>query len=371
MARKLNEHRFTDEQIEAAENVNVLDYIQREGYTLQKHGIRHYRLKEMDSLVIDPGKNRWKRYSENVGGNAISFAVHIQKLTYPEAVKRLLEIYQPELLPAEPDKREIKQRVSVWKKIEEAKKLLGMNSGLPEKESLVIEKPTVSRKEKAPDTPVPMQEIPEPVTFAVPARNINNNRVLAYLCQKRRIDNKIVFDCIKKKTLFEDAEHHNCVFVGYDAENNAKYAGLKGTLTKEGQKEFRGEVLGSNKAFSWSYTPEGTIETLFVYESPIDAMSHMSLHMLDGKDYKVAHRLSLGCLADVAVERYLADHPEIKKIAFCLDNDKWGQQATVEYMKKYTEKGYECAALPPKNKEVKDYNDLLKKNKIKSKENER
>ena len=92
---------------------------------------------------------------------------------------------------------------------------------------------------------------------------------------------------------------------------------------------------------------------------------------MDGKDYKAAHRLSLGCLAEVAIERYLKDHLEIKKIAFCLDNDKGGQQAIVEYMRKYTEKGYECAAMPPKDKEVKDYNDLLKKNKIKNRENER
>jgi hypothetical protein len=235
----------------------------------------------------------------------------------------------------------------------------------------VIEKLTIPKEVKAPDASATLPEAPEPVAFNLPARNINNNRALAYLCQKRGIDNKIVFDCIKQKTLFEDADHHNCVFVGYDKENNPKYAGLKGTLTKEGQKEFRGEVLGSNKAFSWSYTPEGTIETLFVYESPIDAMSHMSLHLMEGKDYKATHRLSLGCVADVAVERYIKDHPEIKKIAFCLDNDKGGQMATIEYMKKYTEKGYECAALPPKDKEVKDYNDLLKKNKIKSKENER
>ncbi|HWQ42409.1 MAG TPA: hypothetical protein VN456_10305 [Desulfosporosinus sp.] len=50
-------------------------------------------------------------------------------------------------------------------------------------------------------------------------------------------------------------------------------------------------------------------------------MSHATLAKMHGLDWKQDHRISLGCTWDGALERYMKDHPEIKKIVFALDND--------------------------------------------------
>ena len=58
------------------------------GYHVQKVG-RYHTTKEMDSLRI---KNRrtWFRYSENTGGDAITFLQRFCSKSFPEAVEYLL-----------------------------------------------------------------------------------------------------------------------------------------------------------------------------------------------------------------------------------------------------------------------------------------
>lgn len=327
MARQIKERRFTDEQVEAANNADLLDYVQRAGYTIQRHGNHLFRLKEMDSCIINPEKNTWKRYSEDKWGNVVGFVMNFENKDYPKAVFKLLGIYHPELLPDD-----ARQRPSVRAQIEEIKSFLSKKIESREPPGLEGDK-----KEKR-------AEAEYSDGFVLPKKNINNDRVMAYLCKTRGIDSKVVIDCLRKKILFEDADKHNCVFIGYDKENNARYAGLRGTYTQNGS-AFKGEVSGSEKAYSWSYAPSKnhTSEILYIYESPIEAMSHMTLQKMDGKDYRGAHRLSLGCLANDPVNRYLNDHPEIKKIGLCLNNDIAGRKRTENLISELSNRGYACS----------------------------
>jgi hypothetical protein len=328
MARQIKERRFTDEQVDAANNADLLDYVQRAGYTIQRHGNHLFRLKEMDSCIIDPQKNTWKRYSENMWGNVVSFVMHFENKDYPKAVYKLLGIYHPELLPDD-----AWQRPSVRAQIDDIKKFLA------QKNEPVIKSPVLDRMQKEKD-----DDKQGPAVFALPKNNINNNRVMAYLSNTRGIDSQVVIDCLRKKILYEDAERHNCVFVGYDNENNARYAGLRGTYTQNGN-AFKGDVTGSDKAYSWAYTPpkDHPSDTLYIYESPIEVMSDMTLQKMDGMDYRAAHRLSLGCLANEPVERYLNDHPEIKKTVLCLNNDIAGRNRTEALASELSARGYSCS----------------------------
>ena len=112
---------------------------------------------------------------------------------------------------------------------------------------------------------------------------------------------------------------------------------------------------------------EGTSNRLYVTESPIDLMSHASLCKTRGIGYMKDHRISLGCLSDKALERYLKQHPEIKQIIFALDNDvdgkgpdgqprNHGQEAAKRFAEKYEKLGYDTAVQTPN---VKDFNDDL------------
>lgn len=98
-------------------------------------------------------------------------------------------------------------------------------------------------------------------------------------------------------------------------------------------------------------------------ESPIDAMSRATIELLHGKDWRSAHYISLGCLSDQALERFL-QHNQITEIVFCLDNDantiytndslalNWGQEAAMKFDRKYKDLGYSTTIETPDSKDV-------------------
>ena len=98
-------------------------------------------------------------------------------------------------------------------------------------------------------------------------------RVYAYLLHKRHIEREVVSYFTHEKLLYED-EHHNCVFVGMDGDI-AKHAHLRST-NSEG-KVFRMNVEGSESAHS--FHKDGTDKSLYVFEAPIDLLSHITLEM--------------------------------------------------------------------------------------------
>ena len=81
-------NRFTDAEMEIAKETDLPDLLESLGYQVRRIG-RYHTTKEMDSLRI---KNRrtWFRYSEGVGGDAITFLQRFCGKSFPEAVEYLL-----------------------------------------------------------------------------------------------------------------------------------------------------------------------------------------------------------------------------------------------------------------------------------------
>lgn len=160
-----------------------------------------------------------------------------------------------------------------------------------------------------------------PKPFALPVANINYDKAIAYL-RGRGIDNHIVKWCIWNRWLYEAAKSHNCVFVGYDGKK-AKFACERGISD-----DYKKDVYGSDKRFSFTLPPINPHSSnLMVMESPIDCLSHASIHKMDGDKWD-GYRLSLGGVASLALISFLERHPEITNIQLCLDNDKAGLTAT-------------------------------------------
>lgn len=156
--------------------------------------------------------------------------------------------------------------------------------------------------------------------FIVPPHSVQPKRVMAYLIKTRGIDPDIVKAMIQRRMIAEDDIHHNCLFFGRDKDGNILSCGLRGTATST---PFRGEVGGGNKEYSFAM--QGRNQILRLFESPIDAMSHATFTKLLGRDWTADHRLSVngsGCYD--SIKRYLTDHPEIKGVWFCYDNDEGG-----------------------------------------------
>ena len=201
-------------------------------------------------------------------------------------------------------------------------------------------------------------------SFSLPPRHADNRRVFSYL-RGRGIDPEIINHCIKHGLLYESAQHHNCVFVGFAGDRPA-YAMQRGTLQ---DKRFVGEVVGSDKRYSFGISAEAQSDTLNLFESAVDLLSYGTMQKLDGKDWRGENLLSLAGVykprakieessLPAALVQYLADYPHIRKAVLRLDNDYTGRIAA-DTIKTLLSQRYavKVAIQPPP--QGKDYNDCL------------
>jgi len=306
--------KFTDEQISQANQISVLELSKQLGYLLEKRG-SNYHIKDHGGFYISDTKNSFYCWAEQSGGGPVQFLMFTQKINWVESMKHLIGEGQTQ------QSDNIGMR---WKK--------------------------------------PLEQ--KPAEFKLPDKaETSYKRLFAYLLKTRGLDKDIVGDLVIQKKIYESSPHHNVVFVGYDEKGQARQAFQRGTVTGI---TFKGEVSGSNK--NYCFTMEGKGESLTVYEAAIDAISHASMFKQNGLGWKKEHRLALGCLSDNSLEGYLKQHPEIKKIAFALDNDfeakysngspapNWGQQAAEKLADKYLQLGYTTNIEKPMSK---DWNEDL------------
>lgn len=368
---------LTPEQIEAAEQVSIVDYCMANDIPIKPDSGNDWRMVEHDSVVITG--NLWNRTSKKTtgqkdtrwtGGAAVQFVQAFGDCDgYRDAVCKLLSFIDSPLLPDD-YKPSIKGKV--WKysrkppktQKELPKDAMPISSLSPE----LLEQfqgGGIKNPPQAKEQAKPSRKPPKP--FKLPERNEHNKNVFAYLTKSRMIHPEIVNHFIKHGLLYQDKSHNNCVFVGYAHDGVARYACLKGTYTK-GSKAFRGEVAGSKKMFSFSYTPQDESHILRLEESPIEILSHMSIDKLDGEEWRSKHYLSLGGLTYEPVYAYLKEHPEIDVMEICTNNDDAGR-SMVERMKERFGNKVKIVDNTPDimvcgedgKPQGGDYNDLLKK----------
>ena len=200
----------------------------------------------------------------------------------------------------------------------------------------------------------------ENMTYAEAVVELNEGmyrRAFAYLTQTRCIDSKIVSALIADNRIYQDKDN-NVVFVGYDEQNDIRYASVRGTLTDV---QYRRDCSGSDKRYCFSM-PGKLADKIYVFESPIDAMSHATLiNKIVGRDYawKVHTRITLGGTSDVALKHYLSMHPGVKEINVCLDNDFAGRFESDRIKVAYEAIGYKVIQRFSK---LKDFNEDLCEN---------
>ena len=260
----------------------------------------------MDSIRI---KNRrtWFRYSEGRGGDAISFLQRFENKSFPEAVGYLLS-YHNRVRDAPGAPKAAKN----WKKS--------------------------------------VQEEEQSVTFALPPPNPDQRRVFAYL-RKRGIASQVIRGFIQAGLLYEEAEHHNCVFVGKDGAGTPVFASKRGTYDLHGS-GFKGGVPGSDKEVAFRLPGDPDNDAVLVFEAPIDLMSYCTLH----RDV-TRNAVALNCLYDGPLNTYLRENPSIRQIILCLDADGPGRQAARRMKDTYEARGYAVTLNHPT--QGKDWNEFL------------
>ena len=272
---------YTKEQIDRANQTDLVSFLQAQGEQLERAG-QEYRWKRHDSLTVR--ENRWYRHSQSKGGGPIDFVMEFYGKSFLEAVEML-----------------------------------------------------IGERGEAPP-PVYLQ-------FRLPPKSPDNQTARNYLTAARRIDEDVSGFFFSCGDLYEEAAHHNAVFVGRDESGIPRYAHQRGTAGS-----FRLDVKGSDKAFNFCYRGEG--ERLFVFEAPIDLLSFLCLFK---KDWQKQSYLALGGVGEKALLRFLSDRPNIKTVYLCLDSDEAGNDACSRLVKLMPE-GYTVHRLLPL---YKDWNEVL------------
>ena len=248
---------YTQAQIDKANAVDLEKFLRAQGETLVRSG-KEYRWKAHDSLTVCG--NKWFRHSQSKGGLPVDFVMEFYGKSFPEAVQMLTGEpgeAQPEAGPA-----------------------------------------------------------PSPA-FRLPLRNVTNANILNYLTQERKLSPSLVNFFIAAGDIYEDAAHHNVVFVGRDADGHPRYASSRGI-----QEKFRQDAAGAEKAFGFAH--RGTDKQLLVFEAPIDLLSFIELFP---KNWQQHNYLSLGGVSGKALRQFLSERPDVERVFLCLDADKAGEDA--------------------------------------------
>lgn len=173
---------FTNEQLIRANTVDLVEFLRLKGEKLERCGKEHKLVYtdsngKHDSIMIH-GSN-WFDHKNQIGGGAIKFMQQFYGLPFPQAVQTLLG-KDCEQLAHRPNE-------------------------------------SIAEKEKA--------------EFKLPPENKTMFRVFAYLTKQRFIAGAVVSHFAHAHTLYEDAQHHNAVFVGLDETGVPRQASRRSTST--------------------------------------------------------------------------------------------------------------------------------------------
>lgn len=294
----------TSEQIEKAKQLDLLTYLKSyEPDNLKKISHDTWCTKEHDSLKISNGKWHW--FSRHIGGKtALDYLIKVKGISFVKAVE-IITGYSAVLPPVH----------------------------------IAVPKPK------------------QPKELEIPKVSSDIGAVRRYL-KGRGIADTVIDFCRDNRLLFEDAKYHNCVFLGYDGKT-PKYGAVRSTNT-----DFKRDLTGSDKRFSFFILAETETGTVHLFESAIDLLSYASLEIMHGQDWRRDNLLSLAGVyktdrkpdIPLALRTYLERHTETKVVYLHLDNDEIGRTATMQIAFALGEK-YTVIDEPPRS--GKDFNDCL------------
>ena len=158
----------------------------------------------------------------------------------------------------------------------------------------------------------------------LPYKADNNRAAFVYLVKTRGIDPDIIGQMMKQGKIYqgrffnkeEEKYETVCAFVGQYKDDKPGYCYMRGVLPDS---KIKRDKTGSDKRFS--FCMEGRSNRLYALEAPIEVLAHATLTKLNGNDWTQDHRLALGGMSSLSLDRYLEKHPEIDTVIIALNND--------------------------------------------------
>lgn len=306
--------RVNEEEIMKARDVDLLDFLQKNGEEFKKEG-KYYRHKKHDSLLIRDNMYAWN--SKGVKGyGALNFVQMYYGMDFVTAVQELnKEEYQ------------------------------------------VIDKSKKAPKEKR-----------EPFSYEKRKRmEVNHQRdITRYLVEERKIDPRIVKWLIQKDLIAQD-QRKNVVFkwikngevIGYNLQGTVKMNNKRGSY----------KHVAPNDDPDYGFTFDiGKPERLMCFEDGIDALSYWSIKKDQLKNVRIVsmNGLKEKTIANAYKQAVYKEGHKIKKIILGVDNDEGGKKF-IDKMNTLVNPDILEADVP---KHTKDWNDELKRQ-VKSKVQEK
>ena len=225
---------FTEQQKEQARQTDLAALLQSRGEELKRSG-SEYEWKDGSAKVTIRG-NLWYHQYDQEGGDAISFVRRFYDKDYPQALEFLL----------------------------------GGKAGT------LITSPPIEKKK-------------ETEKFELPKHNATMNRVYAYLLIRRGINKSILNAFVGEKMIYESAEYHNAVFVGYDQAGQPRHA----KPARDGRK-IHVQRQCARQPPGIQLSLQGKSDSLYLFEAPIDLLSYISMHTYNWREHSYAACCGVG-----------------------------------------------------------------------------
>ena len=314
---------YTQEQIDKANQTNLEEFLQQKGERLKKTGsesVLIYKDSTGEHDSISVRRNRWYDHKNMRGGYPLKFMQEFYGMNFRTAMKELLHGEEP---------------------------------GLGRKKNAEQEKPKVSGETEVNGNTAKCEDGTKKSEFKLPEKDSNMKRLFAYLLRTRFLSKDVVKSFVEQKTLYQEKEHGNVVFVGTDKEGVPKSACKKSTA--EQTKSFRMTVTGSDCKYGFCW--RGDSNKLYVFEAAIDLMSFITLR---NNKWKADSFLALDGLSPKPVLQFLEDQKNIHEIFLCLDYDVAGIETYDKLKDILIEKGYVAEKIKREYPLYKDWNEQLK-----------
>ena len=268
---------YTQEQIDRANQADLVSFLQGRGEQLTRAG-QEYRWKRHDSLTVRG--NKWYRHSQSKGGAPIDFVMEFFGKSFTEAV----ELLTGEKGAAPPPDR---------------------------------------------PSPAPLSD------FRLPPRSTDNRIARNYLTAARRIDEDVTGFFFSTGDIYEEAAHHNAVFVGRDESGIPRYAHQRGTAGAYSQKGKISNLKEMNETFN--YLRKNGIYSLEDLESRVSEHSAATESLKKTLDEQTARMKAIKQLYDssAAFQSLKPVYDGLQKIKFEKPRAKYKAEHEAELIQFY------------------------------------
>lgn len=263
---------LSKQEINDLKNISIVDFCEKNGITLSGNG-NWKSLEEHDSCVIDVNNNSFIWNSKQKSGDIINFVEEYYNVDFKEATE-----------------------------------ILGAKKDVPYLIKTYQNEVTIPKELK--DISLLQNDLQE---------QNNMKHIYAYLNKTRKIDYAIVQEFVDKKLIAEDI-NRNLIFKTFDKEDKEKLIALskKGTSVKPYQ-----FISPHSENVGFRFATSDTVKTLYVYEAPIDLMSHYEMN----KEKLIKDNALLVAMTGLKSNAVLNNIKEYdpEKVVFCVDNDDAGK----------------------------------------------